>query len=70
MDHKFKENELISTENGAREGPGEVPVDHGGSSGSPGVSRGGPGEPFGLPRATAGEPFGLHFGCLFGYIFL
>ena len=50
--------------------PREVPGEPRGSLASPGVSREGPGEPFGHPRAPAGEPFGLHFGCLFGYVFL
>ena len=58
MKRNFNKNEMISTKNGAREGPGEVPGDHGWSSGSPSVSRGRPGEPFGLRRAPLGSSSG------------
>ena len=60
--HNYNTNYLKSTKNGAREGPGEVPGDHGWSSGSPGVSRGRPGEPFGLWRAPLWSRFGSILG--------
>ena len=70
INHNFTKNELMSTKNGAREGPGEPPRGLGRSSGSPGGSRGRPGQPFGLPRAPPGSRLASILGAFFRVIFL
>ena len=55
---KIMKNEPKTSKNGAREGPGAVPGDHGGPRALPGEARGAIWTPEGLPW----EPFGLNFG--------